>query len=202
MTISAYPLTWPAQRPRTPGYRIERSSFDRQRSFAVVRDELVREVARLGASELIVSTNIPLRQDGLPYATFSRIRDFGVAVYFKYRGQDMCFACDRWTRIEDNMHAIVKTIDALRGVARWGSGDMMAAAFTGFTALPPPAAAGARRHWREVLGFKPEGTVTAADVQQMYRHYASLYHPDRHGGDAAKMAELNQARDAALQETQ
>lgn len=197
MTISAYPLTWPAQRPRTPGYRIERSSFDRQRSFAVVRDELVREVARLGASDLIVSTNIPLRQDGLPYATFSRIRDFGVAVYFKYRGQDMCFACDRWTRIEDNMHAIVKTIDALRGVARWGSGDMMAAAFTGFAALPPPAVP----DWQAVLELRELILPTRDDIERAYRRLASLHHPDR-GGSADRMAQINRAREQALQETQ
>ncbi|WP_422097530.1 J domain-containing protein [Variovorax sp.] len=197
MTISAYPLTWPAHRPRTPGYRIERSGFDRQRSFAVVRDELVREIDRLGGRSLIISTNIPLRQDGLPYATFSRIRDFGVAVYFKYRGQDMCFVCDRWTRIEDNMHAIVKTIDALRGVARWGSGDMMAAAFTGFAALPAPAVP----DWQAVLELRELILPTRDDIERAYRRLASLHHPDR-GGSADRMAQINRAREQALQETQ
>ncbi|MFS2049747.1 J domain-containing protein [Variovorax sp. Varisp41] len=196
MTITAYPLAWPEHRPRTAAHRVERSGFDRKRTFAVVRDELVREITRLGGRNLIISTNIPLRQDGLPYATYRQIQDYGVAVYFKYSGKDVCFACDRWARIEDNMHAIVKTIDALRGIARWGSGDMMAAAFTGFTALPSPTA-DARRHWRDVLGFALGDTVHAALITERYRTLASQAHPDK-GGSNAAMAELNRARDEAL----
>jgi curved DNA-binding protein CbpA len=40
---------------------------------------------------------------------------------------------------------------------------------------------------------------TTEDVQAAYRKLASQYHPDR-GGDPAKMAELNAARDEALKE--
>ena len=191
LTITAYPLAWPAHKLRTHHWKIERSGFDRRRSFATVRDELVREIERLGGRSLIISTNIPLRQDGLPYATFSKIKDFGVAVYFKRDGKDMAFACDRWDRIEDNMHAITKTIDALRGVARWGTGDMMQAAFTGFTALPAPIVASMARHWTDVLDLP--GNATADDIAATFRRLASKHHPDRHGGDAAAMTELNAA---------
>jgi len=41
---------------------------------------------------------------------------------------------------------------------------------------------------------------TADDVRRAYQRLASAYHPDR-GGDPAKMAELNAARDEALKET-
>ncbi|MNX74673.1 hypothetical protein D3C86_1061190 [compost metagenome] len=196
MTITAFPLTWPPHRPRTPASRTEASAFDRTRTFGSVRDELIREVERLGGRKLIISTNIPLRGDGLPYATYRQVRDYGVAVYFRYREKDMCFACDRWRRIEDNMHAIVKTIDALRGVARWGSGDMMAAAFTGFAALPPPD----KPDWQAVLELRDLLLPTREDIERAYRRLAGIHHPDR-GGDAARMVEINRARDQALKET-
>jgi hypothetical protein len=31
----------------------------------------------------------------------------------------MCFACDRWDSVGDNVYAITKTIKALRGIERW-----------------------------------------------------------------------------------
>ncbi|KAF7958244.1 hypothetical protein AWV80_01355 [Cupriavidus sp. UYMU48A] len=110
----------------------------------------------------MISTNVPLRQDGLPYASYRKVDDEGVAVYFTLDGQQMSFACDRWNKVEHNMHAIVKTIDALRGIARWGTGDMMRAAFTGFAALPSPSTV---RSWREIIGVRP-GSVTCRRYEQ------------------------------------
>ncbi|MFM0357966.1 hypothetical protein PQR12_31130 [Paraburkholderia nemoris] len=191
---TAYPLQWPNGRARTPSYRRARANFTS--SFAVSRDNLIAEVRRLGGRNLVISTNIPLRQDGLPYASFRKIDDEGVAVYFTYNGEQMSFACDRWDRVEHNMHAIVKTIDALRGIARWGTGDMMKAAFTGFTALPAP---GAARSWREVIGVGPDVRDLAV-VRAEYRRRVQEHHPDRPGGSHDAMAELNTAFAAAEKE--
>jgi hypothetical protein len=174
-------------RKRTASYRRARAAFST--SFAVARDNLVAEVRRLGGRNLVISTNIPLRQDGLPYASYRKIEDEGVAVYFTYNGKQVCFACDRWDWVEHNMHAIAKTIDALRGIARWGTGDMLEAAFTGFTALPAP---GAKRHWREVIGVGPDVSDLAA-VRAEYRRRAAQHHPDRAGGSHDAMTELNAA---------
>lgn len=49
----------------------------------------------------------------------------------------MCFACEKWQDVYGNIYAIGKTIEALRGIERWGTGDMVEQAFTGFVALPP-----------------------------------------------------------------
>lgn len=202
MTAEAYPLQWPEGRARTERWRRERAKFDV--SFARARDNIVGEIGRLAGRypdpQIVISTNIALRRDGLPLANQRQPDDPGVAVYFLYKKRQMSFACDRWDKIEHNMQAIAKTIEALRGIARWGTGDMLAAAFSGFTALPPPSAsaapAPARRHWRDVFGT---GVRTREDLQDVYRRLAAAYHPDR-GGDAAKMAELNAARDEALRE--
>ncbi len=46
--------------------------------------------------------------------------DRGVAVYFTHLRRSMCFTCDKWDQVEDNLYAIVKTIETLRGIERWG----------------------------------------------------------------------------------
>lgn len=199
MTAEAYPLQWPAGRKRTDHWGRERAKFDV--TFARARDNIVREVALLAGKwpdpQIVISTNIALRRDGLPLASQRQPDDPGVAVYFLYKKRQMSFACDRWNKIEHNMQAIAKTIEALRGIARWGTGDMLEAAFTGFAALPAPAA-GMKRSWREVLELG-SGRVTEQIIKDAYRILASRHHPDR-GGDPAKMAELNAARDEALRE--
>ena len=55
-----------------------------------------------------------------------------------------------------------------------------------------------KRHWRDVLGVG-NAPVDAASVRAAYRMLAMTHHPDK-GGNAEKMAELNAARDEALQE--
>lgn len=192
--IEAYPLYWPEGRPKMPSYQREAARFDT--TFARARDNVVREVELLcgktyyanSKANLIVSTNIALRRDGLPLANQRQPDDVGVAVYFHYKNAQVCFACDRWKKIEDNMQAIAKTIEALRGIARWGTGDMMEAAFKGFTALPAPAAGG----WRQVLGFAGGESVNSDVLRARYRKLASDRHPDKGGSDAA-MSALNVA---------
>jgi hypothetical protein len=186
--IEAYPLTWPRHRPRCRWP--EHSNFDVSLGKSI--KDVQREVNLLGGTGLIISSNLPLRRDGMPYANASQPMDRGVAVYFTYKKKPMCFACDRWTRIEDNMRAISKTIDALRGIARWGTGDMIEQAFTGFTALPAPEA------WWQVLGLT--GPHASRDeIEQAHRRLAMQHHPDRGGGDTEKMARVNRARDQGME---
>lgn len=196
--IEAYPLYWPEGRKKTMPFHREGARFDT--SFARARDNVVDQVellcGRYSKTNLIVSTNIALRRDGLPLANQKQPLDTGVAVYFDYKGKQVCFACDRWKKIEDNMQAISKTIEALRGIARWGTGDMLEAAFKGFAALPAPSA---KRTWREVMTFG-ESTPTRDQMQQRYRELASMRHPDKAGGSHDAMTELNQARAEAEKE--
>lgn len=178
----AYPLQWPAGWERTKHPRYGRFKTN----FANARDSLMAELRLMGARYPVLSTNIPLRRDGLPYARQAQPDDKGVAVYFEWKGRSMVFACDQWTRVEDNVQAVRKTIEALRGIERWGASDMMERAFTGFTALPPPG----KQKWWEVLQVPRDAddySITAA-----YRRLAMERHPD-HGGSDALMAELNEA---------
>lgn len=203
----AYPLAWPPGRPRTPAHKRTRAKFHVQKrepwsvnpARTVTRKEgitlaaatrmLMAELGRLGAKAVVLSTNVKLRLDGLPYSGQRQPDDPGVAVYFTKDKRQLCFACDRWDRVEDNLVAVAKTIEALRGIDRWGTGDMVQAAFTGFQAIE---ARPAKRAWWVVLGVV-EGDSTTW-VESRYRKLALEHHPDK-GGDTATMAEINGAYD-------
>jgi hypothetical protein len=186
--VEAFPLCWPLHRKRT-SYR-ERGRF--KTSFAKARDNIIAEVSRMGGRNAIISTNIELRRDGLPYASFTQPSDPGVALYFTYKNKPMCFACDRYRNAQDNMHAISLTISALRGVARWGTGDMMEAAFTGFIALPAPAP---EDEPYQILGV--DRGAAPNEIEYAYKRLAAQHHPDK-GGSNEQMARINAARDAML----
>jgi hypothetical protein len=189
----AYPLEWPPAKQRT-AHRKTNQSF--KTGFAPARDECLREIHRLGGSEPIISTNIPLKKGtNIPYSMDwgKTIPDPGVAVYFKRKGKELCFACDCWNHVQDNMHAITLTIEALRGISRWGTGDMMEAAFRGFTALPESTGG---LTWWKVLGTAHN--ATEEQINDAYKDLARKYHPNNAGGgNAEKWMEIRQAYDQA-----
>jgi hypothetical protein len=182
----AFPLAWPAGMPRTE--RPARSAFG-DVTIHRATQELLWEIERTHGRLPVISTNLELRNDGLPYSKQRPITDPGVAVYFTRRGRQLVFACDRWDRIEHNMRAITKTIDAMRGIERWGSSDLMERAFMGFEALPAP------EQWWQVLGVSER--APRDEITRAYREKARSAHPDT-GGSEAAMARLNAARDRAL----
>lgn len=197
--IDAYPLQWPAGWKRVTSYQRRTSKFS-DKSFALARDLLMAELKRFRAEGIILSTNIPLRKDGLPYSGYRQPDDTGVAVYFQRSEgygvpkKSMVFACDQWRKIEENIYAIYKTIEALRGIQRWGSSDLMERSFTGFTALPP-AQSSTKKEWWVVLGIDRGASIE--DIKMRYRRLAQECHPDKPGGSADKMAELNRAYEEA-----
>lgn len=188
--VEAFPLYWPEGRPRAPDGRRGRSPFTG--TFAAIRSELCVELARMGASRVVISSNLPLRGDGLPRAGVHRIDDPGIAVYFTYKKQEMCFACDKYQLVWENMRAISKTIDAIRGIERWGSSDMMERAFRGFKALPEKT----EEPWRNVFGFSATEIITGEEIDRRFRELARTEHPDG-GGDAERFQRVTNARSDA-----
>jgi hypothetical protein len=195
----AFPLQWPAGWPREKG-RMGQGHFYSTiytLTFERARELLMRELRLLPAKGVVLSTNLPLRQDGFPYADSARKRmdDPGVAVYFTVKNKPMVMACDRYTDITANLRSLGLAIEALRQLERHGGGTMMERAFNGFSALPPPG----KNEWRVVMGFTNETIVSVKAVEERYRALARERHPDA-GGDNNLMAALNAARDAALNE--
>jgi hypothetical protein len=154
-------------------------------TFSKARNELIREIELLGGRLPVLSSNITLKRDGLPYAGQKEPDDRGVAVYFTLKGQQFCFCCDRWDKAGDNIQAIRRTIAALRGIGRWGTGEMVHQAFSGFISLPSQESPYA------VLGVKPD--ATDAEIEASYRQKAKVLHPDL-GGDPAAFRRITEAR--------
>lgn len=187
--VDAYPLQWPAGRLRAP--RHQSAPFNM--TLARARDHLMNEIRLLGGKQPILSSNLALRLDGLPYANQKAPDDPGIAVYFTYKDKQHCFACDDWNRVEDNVRAIGKTIEALRGIARWGTGDMMERAFSGFEALPAPEA----EPWWSVLGFISEAEAFfQGNFEICAKKLMQQHHPDKPDGDDWKFKQILAARDA------
>jgi hypothetical protein len=197
MSETAYPLSWPLGYPRT-GYRRE-SSFGTRRSvrgrittLSQVIGLLQAELDRLGARKAVLSTNVELRLDGLPRSNGSRAcMDPGVAVYFELKGKRIVLPCDKWDRVECNLMAVVKHIEATRGLERWGVGTIERS-FEGYLALPEK---GTQMAWYDVLRIPPN--ADAALIDQTFRLLAKVAHPDA-GGNLERWHELNTAREQGL----
>lgn len=163
--------------------------------MADANDGLLYELELLGASALIISSNIELRVDGLPMSRRSRPADPGVAVYFRLKGKPVSLACDKWFRPEDNLWAIVKHVESIRGQERWGVGSIERA-FGAYMALPPGGSS-AGRSWWDVLGCAHDAPADV--IRQAFRNAAAAAHPDRPGGSHDRMVEVNAAWDQARQ---
>lgn len=190
MSIEAYPLCWPQEWPRTKQPVDSRFMVTQDRAQTL----MFKEIIKLGGTDIILSTNIRLRRDGFPYASQRQPEDRGVAVYFTYKKQSMAFACDKYCQLGDNIHAIGKTIEALRGIERWGASDMMARAFTGFAQLTHQPYGS----WRSILEAGED--YSKEQCEHQFRILAKVSHPDQKEGSHQKMTVLLWAREEMRKE--
>lgn len=192
--IQAYPLQWPVGYKRTPNNQLKHAQF--QTSFADSRNAIIKELKLMGATNPIISSNVPLKKDGLPYAvpfgSKNVTDDTGIAVYFTFKNQQKVICCDAYHTLDDNMQAIRKSIEALRGLDRWKCSDIVNQTFTGFNALPEHAMA---KPWWDVLGVMP--LDTEEQIKDAYRQKAKTCHPDA-GGSAEAFHALSEAYQMAL----
>lgn len=197
---SAFPLAWPAGRPRVAATQRQHARFTGDAVPLSVLAGLTRvreELARLEARYVVISTNVEMRTDGLPRAERVPPRDPGAAAYFQLDGRLYCISCDRWALVPDNLAAIAGHLEATRRLLRFGV-QTLAEALSTFVTVPVEPAP-APRSWRTVLGFKLSDRPTLEAVEAMYRVLARGLHPDTGGSDEA-MAELNRAVAAARQD--
>ncbi|MGH8748803.1 MAG: J domain-containing protein [Burkholderiales bacterium] len=197
--MAAFPLYWPLQYARTAPHARRAARF--LVDFVSARTDLLRELNLLGARDVVLSSNVPIRRDGLPAVPDREPDDPGIAVYFtRRRGSNgdrapFVIACDQFTRVRWNLRAVGATLEALRSIERHGTTSMLEQAFSGFAQLP---AAGAGKPWREVLGVPP-GPFSADTVRARLRELAREHHPDV-GGSSDRMVEITAAYEAAMRE--
>lgn len=204
----AFPLQWPEGWPRTPdgrrsaNYRLKTVSFD------VARHSIFSELRILRASSVVLSTNIPLRRDGMAYADAARRRmdDPGVAVYFQLRDKPMAMARDVYHDIAQNLRSLALAVEYMRGLERHGGATMVERAFTGFAQLPPPAGASPSMdiNWKEELDLvdlfdQLDNYDLLILAESRYRKKAKEVHSDT-GGDDTAMIRLNLAITLARKE--
>ncbi len=191
-SIRSYPLYWPEGWPRTESHRIKRAQF-KDRSVFTARKQLELEVRRFGGRELIISSNLELKLDGTPRSGQKQPTDKGVAIFFMRNKIDMALACDVYSTVEDNLWALVRTLDALRQIERDGSPALINRAFKGFAALPDPES----RTWWEVLGVP--ATANDDQIKNAYRDMARKYHPDNgETGNVDNFRQVQQAYEQAM----
>lgn len=198
---TAYPLSWPIGRPRTPRHHQGKSPFrttagGKKTTLTVAggRDRLFAELERLGATSVVVSSNVELRLDGIPRSGQPEPQDVGVAVYFAVNKERRVMACDRWNRVADNLAAVGETIARQRAILRYGA-VTSEQIFAGFRALPAPgqtsndhfATAKDAASW---LGAETPGIASAIGLLTDVTKYRAAkaeavkkHHPDRNGGE-------------------
>jgi hypothetical protein len=207
--VDAYPLAWPSGWRRTSAHlrsrarfhKLERvasqtpgSYYERKSDLTIAGaiDRLAKALQAIGAwtTETVISTNLELRNDGLPRSGQRAPDDPGASVYWRKGKETRCMAIDRYDRVQDNLAAIAATLEAMRLIDRHGGAEILDRAFTGFVALPQP------EQWWQVLGV--HSRATRNEIDAAYRALAMKHHPDR-GGSDHEMARVNAARDQGYQ---
>lgn len=182
---AAYPLHWPKGWPETAPHDREQSLFKQTLSDAL--RNLKRQVQLMGGSDLVLSSNCTLGTE--------RPKHPGVVAYFTLNKEQIAIPCDRWRAVQDNVHAIALTIEAMRGIERWGAKSMIKALFTGFKSLPEK---GSGIDPLKILGLE-KPNPTEAEITAAFRGKSKLYHPDiPQTGSAEKWAELREAHDLLM----
>lgn len=210
MSIPAYPLQWPDGWKRTPRGSRARAKFGKRRpstygggwqskgelSIAEAVNRIRAELDRMGIhdDDLVISTNLALRLDGLPRSGQAEPGDPGAAVYWTDRHDKSqpprCMAIDRYDRVADNLAAIAATLDAMRAIERHGGAEILSRAFTGFVAIEHQG-----EDWWDVLQVQRDASREAIDAS--YRRLRSQHHPDR-GGDSEQFQRVQRAYEKAI----
>lgn len=186
--VEPFPLQWPDH----VGRASKRDEAPFGYSLARARDDVLHQLTLLGARQVVISSNATLLKNGLPASRQAWTPDPGVAVWFVLNGRESVIACDRWLRIEDNLRAVGKTVDALRGIARWGTSQMVEAAFAGYAALPESTGGVG---WWDGLGVPPNAPWDV--IEANYRALVRQHHPDA-GGDPELFMAINAAYEQAM----
>lgn len=203
--ITSYPLCWPDNVARTiPGRRSWPQFNERSITNAVnyIRSEINRLNDRnwdFQDENVIISSNLRQRLDGLPAGNQGEPADTGIAVYFqlrfiingKWQQRPCVMTCDKWNKVNYNLTAIAKDIEAQRARQRWGCTNIEQA-FRGYLAIPEKCGG---KSWWDELGVSPN--ANAVQVRDAYFAKAKTAHPDV-GGNREEWDKVQRAYEQGM----
>lgn len=206
MEITRNPLCWPNNVPRTAPQNKTHPQFQLPSITAAVAN-VKQEVNRLNKlawdftdENLIISSNLKMRMDGLPSGQQTEPSDTGIAVFSKLRfarngkwhDRHCVLTCDKWNRTAYNLSAIARDIGAQRARERWGC-STVEQSFAGYIAIPEKCGGDA---WWITLAVKP--TASKDEINQAYKSLSKVRHPDMATGSHAAFNTLQEAYEQAM----
>ena len=175
------------------------------------QDELCHELSMIGVRACVIQADLreaDIRVDGMPRAN-ARFRTPRVIITFKHPRQgEISFPCGTYDRFWCNVRGVVKTLESLRAVDRYGV-TQRAEQYTGWKALPTGSAIvlnefssveDAARFMIETAGMWVHSNLVNRVVfhdsvtKEVFDQAAKRSHPDHDGGSDALMAKVNAAR--------
>jgi len=213
MNIPPTPLLWPASFKRTGGDHRKPGRFTMSFPKALASLHAAMKRRGLARHDYVITSNLPLKQNGDPTPVGSGYGEQGIALYWLDRKskETRVIACDQFWDARQNLRAIALTAEHLWDMERWGCTQLVEHIMHGF-ALPGAGATSfgtgepldqrciePSRDWITAFGLTLEAMIWRDRdlVEKIYRKRALELHPDRANGSGESMASLNVAWEQA-----
>ena len=134
----------------------------------------------MGSKNCIITSNLRTKNEGGFYAQQNKIEDAGIGVYFDLKGKPKVMLLDKWGSPEHNMWSLFLSVQAIRGLERWGGVEFLDGLFTGFQALPDYTTTAIRYF---------EGCSSQEHVEERKKNLQRELHPDS-GGNEEEFKEM------------
>lgn len=166
---------------------------------------LARELKALRAKSINLHIAVPehrIVQDGTRPHADARADHPGVVLAFDSKHGPLHYSVDTFTHWQDNVRAIVLTLENLRAIERYGTVKQNQQ-YRGFRALPDHGAEPAMTVEQAARWFvgqqcgisAPASLIESPDcVREAYRVLAQRMHPDKPGGNQQLFAMLAEAK--------
>jgi hypothetical protein len=187
-------LDWPEGRPRTPASArlpgLAANPSASSPTYAIRR--IQRALDRLGATAVVVSSDLALTRGAVSYLGGPEPDDPAACVRFQLGSGAFVVPCDRFVTVIANLMAIARHIEATIALVDHG----VVSAHEALAGLSLRRRPQGESGWRAVFG----NVQTPDELAAAFRRLAQDRHPDRPSGSHDAMAELCRARDEALRD--
>lgn len=198
MTPTAYPLCWPEAQRRTHIYATKSACIFKGSTVHTAVQDVLTELGRMGIGrdDIVISTGIPTRLDGLPRSGVTP-DEHGACVWFRRGGELRHIAVDAFDNPAGNLRAIALAIESIRRLERYGCAEAIQSAAVALLDAPqlPQVAGEGRAPWWVVLEVSESAPLEVAEAA--YKALARKWHPDVEGGDRATFERLANAIEEA-----